>query len=98
MIRIEWDPVKATSNERKHEIQFEDAMHVFNDPNALFEQDRSDEGGESRWQAIGSAGGVAVLLVAHAVRGDQGSEVIRLISARRATTKERKRYEEETGY
>ena len=39
-----------------------------------------------------------VLQVAHAIRGVQGSEVIRLISARRATTKERKRYEEETGY
>ncbi len=94
MLRFEWDPAKARSNERKHGMAFEDAMHVFEDPNALFEQDRFDETGELRWQAVGSAGGVVVLLVAHTVRMDDEGEVIRLISARRATRKERKRYED----
>ena len=42
MIRFEWNPVKAQTNERKHGVTFEDAMHVFDDPYALFEQDRSD--------------------------------------------------------
>ena len=69
-------------------------MHVFEDPNALFDQDWTDETGELRWQALGLAGGVALLLVAHTVRGAHGDEVIRLISARRATPGERKRYEE----
>ena len=94
MIRFEWDAVKARANQRKHRISFEDAMHVFDDPYALFEQDRSDEAGEPRWQALGLAGGVAVLLVAHTVGEEGQDEVIRLISARRATRKERYRYEQ----
>ena len=69
-------------------------MHVFEDPHALFEQDRTGEGGELRWQALGLAGGVAVLLVAHTVRVEAEGEVIRLISGRRATRKERHRYEQ----
>jgi uncharacterized protein len=94
MLLFEWDPVKARSNQRKHHIRFEDGMHVFEDPNALFEPDRSDEMGELRWHALGLAEGVALLLVAHTVREASGSEVVRLISARRATRKERNRYEE----
>jgi len=43
-------------------------MHVFDDPWALFEQDRADETGALRWQALGLAGGILVLLVAHTVR------------------------------
>jgi uncharacterized DUF497 family protein len=48
MIRFEWDSVKAQTNQRKHGVSFEDAMHVFEDPYALFEQDRTDEAGELR--------------------------------------------------
>ncbi len=92
MVRFEWDPAKARANRQKHGVSFEDAMHVFEDPHALFEQDRVAESGEPRWQAIGLVEGIAVLLVAHAVR-DEG-EVVRLISARRATRKERSRYEQ----
>lgn len=50
MIRFEWDPVKARINQRKHGVNFEDAMHVFDDPCALFEQDRADETAALRWQ------------------------------------------------
>ena len=89
MIRFEWDAVKARTNQRKHGVTFEDAMHVFEDPYALFEQDRTDESGEPRWQALGLAGGVLLLLVAHAVREEGQDELIRLISARQATRKER---------
>ena len=94
MIRFEWDPVKARTNQRKHGVAFEDAMHVFDDPHALFEQDRIGEGGEPRWQAIGLAGGVVLLLVAHTVREEGPDELIRLISARRANREEGKRYDE----
>ena len=69
-------------------------MHVFEDACALLEQDRTGEAGELRWQALGLAGGVTVLLVAHTVREEGEDEVIRLISARQATRKERKRYEQ----
>ncbi len=69
-------------------------MHVFEDPYALFERDRAGEGGEQRWQAVGLAGGVVLLLVAHTVREEGVDAVIRIISARRATRKERNRYDE----
>lgn len=88
------DPVKARANRRKHVVSFEDAIHVFEDPQALFEKDRTDEAGETRWHAIGLAGGVAVLLVVHTVREEGDDEIIRLVSARRATRKERNRYEQ----
>jgi hypothetical protein len=93
MLRFEWDPVKARSNQRKHGVSFEDAMHVFQDPCALSEQDRIEDG-ERRWQTIGLAGGVVLLLVAHLVREEGPAEIVRIISARRATRKEHIRYEQ----
>ena len=74
-------------------MRFEDALLVFADPYALAEQDRW-EGGELRWQTLGLAGGIVLLLVAHSVRNEQEGEIIRIISARRAVRKERKRYDE----
>jgi uncharacterized DUF497 family protein len=93
MIRFEWDATKARSNARKHGVHFEDAMLVFADPYALAEQDRVEDG-EPRWRTLGLAGGIPVLLVVHTVRDRQEDEVIRIISARRATREERKRYDE----
>jgi len=93
MLRFEWGPVKARINQRKHGVNFEDAMRVFEDPDARFEQDRMDEAGELRWQAI-LVGNAVVLLVAHTVREEGEDDVIRLISARRATRKETHRYEQ----
>lgn len=90
---FEWDPDKARLNRKKHGIAFEDAIHVFADPHALFEQNRVDESGEVRWHAHGLAAGVAVILVVHTMREEE-EDVIRLISARLATKKERSRYEE----
>lgn len=93
MIWFEWDESKARSNARKHGLRFEDAALVFDDPYALAEQDRL-AGGELRWQTLGLAGGIVLLLVAHTVRDEQEDEIIRIISARKATRKERKRYDE----
>jgi uncharacterized DUF497 family protein len=93
MVWFEWDAAKAKSNERKHGVRFDDAMHVFADPYALIEQDRV-EGDELRWQTIGLAGGVVLLLVAHTLRDEGPDEIIRIISARRAVGKEVKRYDE----
>ena len=76
---------------RKHGVAFDDAIAVFTDPFAMMSQDRI-EGGELRWQ--GMVGGYPVLLVAHTVgEDDDGAEIIRIISARAADRKERKRYE-----
>jgi|SRR5271154_4719922 len=93
---FEWDDAKAETNRRKHGISFEIAKHVFADPDALVEQDRV-EGGELRWQTIGTVDGVLLLLVAHSVEfgEDELDETIRIISARRANRRERKRYEKE---
>jgi hypothetical protein len=93
MVRFEWDEAKAKSNERKHGVRFDDAMLAFADPFALVEQDRI-EGGELRWQTLGLVGGVVLLLVAHTVRGEAEDEIIRIISARKASRKERERYDE----
>lgn len=91
---FEWDDRKADSNFRKHGIRFEEAARVFEDPFARSEQDRI-ENGEQRWQTLGLVGGCLLLLVAHTLHfEDQGIEVVRIISARRADRKERKRYEQ----
>lgn len=93
-IRFEWDAAKAQSNLQKHRVSFAVASRVFADPFALVEQDRI-ENGERRWQTLGAADGCLLLLVAHTVRDDEdGTEVIRIVSARRAEPKERKRYEQ----
>jgi hypothetical protein len=75
------------------------AVQVFRDPLRLTRQDRIEDGQE-RWQTLGVVHGVTVLLVAHTITEDEAEgeavEVIRIISARRATPRERKRYEQET--
>jgi len=98
-IRFTWDATKNRSNQKKHDgIAFEEAAHVFRDPFRLTRQDRIEDG-EERWQTIGVVHGVTVLLVAHTIttEDDNGEpiEEIRIISARRATPKERKHYEHE---
>ncbi|MGF1613670.1 MAG: BrnT family toxin [Gammaproteobacteria bacterium] len=95
-IRFEWDQTKADNNLRKHRVSFETATRVFADPFALCVQDRI-ESRERRWQTLGRVEGDLLLLVAHTVCADEeGVEVIRILSARRADPKERKRYEQET--
>jgi len=90
---FEWDEAKAASNLRKHGIQFEKAVAVFEDPFSITEQDRIEDG-EYRWQTVGMAGGALLLLVAHTINtGDDTIEIIRIISARKANKKERARYE-----
>lgn len=90
---FEWDEQKADVNLRKHGIRFEDAARVFDDPLAVTDQDRI-ENGEQRWQTVGMADGYLLLLVAHTVRfEDEGIEVVRIISARRVDRAERRRYE-----
>lgn len=87
-----WDKQKAASNLQKHHVSFELAMRVFADPFALTVQDRI-ENGEYRWQTIGIVEGCLILLVAHTILESNDSEIIRIISARRADSKERQRYE-----
>ena len=98
MLRFEWDASKSDSNWRKHRVRFEDAMLLFADPDALVEEDHSSE--EMRWRILGSSGtgnlsGTAVLLLAvYTSREQNEDEIIRIISGRKATRRERKRYGE----
>lgn len=90
--RFEWDETKNRSNQYKHRISFETASLVFSDPFALAALERV-ENGEERWQTIGTVHGTVIILVAHTVRFEHQSEIIRVISARKATSYERRRYE-----
>ena len=88
-----WDSTKNDSNRRKHGISFETAVLVFEDPLHLSRQDRFEQG-EARWQTLGMAAGVVLLLVAHTWQDEgNGEEHIRIISARRANRQERTIYE-----
>ena len=96
-VRFTWDDFKNRSNQTKHDgISFQIAARVFLDPLRLTRQDRV-EGNEERWQTIGIVNGVVLLLVAHTIvefgPDDEQIEEIRIISARRATPRERKHYE-----
>lgn len=62
-----WDEAKNKDNQRKHGISFEAAQLVVDDPLHISRQDRI-ENGEERWQTLGFADGVVLLLVAHVVR------------------------------
>ena len=81
---IEWDEKKNQKNQAKHRVSFEVAQQVFDDPHHLSVQDRH-EGGEERWQTLGLVGRIVVLMVAHSYRERGVGEVIRIISARKAT-------------
>jgi uncharacterized DUF497 family protein len=98
-VRFEWDEAKNLSNQRKHDgVSFEEARQVFADPLHISVQDRI-ENGERRWQSIGSVRGFMILVVAHTLTEEDAEgelvEIIRIISARRATPRERRRYENE---
>ena len=92
-MRFVWDRHKNRQNLAKHKVSFETAALVFDDPFCVTRFDRIADG-EERWQTLGLAGGVAVLIVAHGEQKTGGEEVIRIISARKATPHERKIYEE----
>lgn len=92
MLQFEWDDRKNSVNEKKHGVDFETAQLVFDDPFcATFVERIVDE--EQRWHAIGSVENLIILVVAHTYRGD----VIRIISARPASSHERRLYAEAAG-
>jgi uncharacterized DUF497 family protein len=92
-MNFEWDERKNRGNRAKHGVSFEAATLVFEDPHAIGVQDHTEEG-EERWRTVGLSAGVVVLLVVHTNREEGGEEYVRIISARKATPRERKAYEE----
>jgi len=89
-LRFEWDPDKAAVNLRKHRVGFEEASTVFGDPLSITILDPERGEGEFRYVLIGQSQRRRVLVVCHTERG----ETIRIVSARRASRREKNEYEE----
>lgn len=89
----EWDAQKARQNQLKHGVSFEEAMTAFLDEWARLVPDPDHSDGEDRFVLLGMSESGRLLVVCHTYRRDDDS--IRLISARRATPRERKSYEEQ---
>ena len=90
MITFEWDSAKARANERKHGVSFEEAQSVFYDDFARQFYDPESSEAEDRFLMLGMSNRARVLLVCHCERS---GDVIRIISARKATRDERTYYE-----
>jgi uncharacterized protein len=91
-LRTEWDPRKSEANRRKHGIDFEFASRVFYDPLRQLDLE-GDEHGEIRWRTIGEIDGV-LYVVSHTIREEGEEETHRIVTARRATPRDREAFEE----
>jgi len=89
---FEWDPNKNESNIKKHGVSFEEAVLVFKDKNALSLFDKAHSREEERWITIGVIPVFSILLVVHTYRIKNHKETLRIISARKATKKEKSQY------
>jgi uncharacterized DUF497 family protein len=89
-LRFEWDPGKATLNFKKHGVSFDEARTVFFDERARLIDDPDHSDGEDRFILLGLSSAMRVVLVCHCLRGDD--QLIRIISARKATPRESKSY------
>jgi hypothetical protein len=89
-MECEWDAKKADANYRKHGVSFEEAATALADDLSVTGADPDHSGGESRFVTLGVSSSGRLLVVAHTERG----EVLRIISARLATKRERRIYEE----
>lgn len=91
-MNYEWNLIKEKLNIAKHAVTFDEAKSVFGDEYGLvlFDEDHSDD--EERFLLLGMSGKDRILLVVHCYKE---CDTIRIISARKATTKERKQYKEQ---
>lgn len=89
-IRFEWDPNKAKINVKKHGVTFKEAQSVFQDPEALVIDDPDHSQEEERFIILGLSQKANLLVVCHCYR--ESDNVIRIISARKATTTETEQY------
>ena len=89
-LRFEWDPGKATLNFKKHGVSFDEARTVFFDERARLIDDPDHSDGEDRFILLGLSSAMRVVLVCHCLRGED--QLIRIISARKATPRESKSY------
>ena len=91
---FEWDPIKARENLRKHRISFDRAAEVFLDPLAISIADEEHSEPEERWVSLGKDRRGSVLILIHTFLEVSAEECkIRIISARKATKREKRQYE-----
>jgi uncharacterized DUF497 family protein len=93
-MKITWDQNKNLQNQKKHGVRFEDALTVFDDPLQLSILDQRMDAIEDRWVTVGGVAKLVVIVVVHTYMSLAGEELIRIISARKATRKERRQYED----
>jgi len=91
MLRFDWSPAKARANLKKHPVTFEEAQSVFYDEYARQFFDKEHSSHEERFILLGMSNQLRVLVVCHCERAD--GDTLRIISARKATSKERSFYE-----
>lgn len=91
-LRFEWDSRKAAENHEKHGVSFHEAVTVFEDEHARLRSDPDHSKEEDRFVILGLSSQLRHLVVVHCYREDD--EVIRVISARRATRREVRQYKE----
>ena len=89
-MRFAWDEAKAVENWHKHGVSFEEASTVFADENGRLKHDPDHSQEEDRFLLLGFSAKLRLLIVCHAYR--ENDEVIRIISARKATPNERRQY------
>jgi len=89
-LQFEWDSKKSQSNNKKHGITFEEASTIFRDPLSITIPDPAHSIGEDRFITIGTSVNEKLIVVVHIDRND----IIRIISARKATRNERRQYEQ----
>jgi uncharacterized DUF497 family protein len=92
-MKFEWDENKNRINKEKHDISFEEAKEVFDDALHISKLDYRFNYFEERWITIGSTSKHKILVVVNLFFSEDGEEIIRIISARKANTKERQIYE-----
>jgi hypothetical protein len=93
-VKYEWNDKKAKSNKVKHGVAFDEATSIFDDPFHLSVFDKRYDDYEERWITIGLTSKDRVIVVAHVYFFDEdGNELMRIISARKSTKKEREQYE-----
>jgi uncharacterized DUF497 family protein len=92
MLRFEWDETKNRANRRKHGIWFEEALSVFDDKNARLFYDPEHSENEERFLLLGMNSAERILVVVHCYR--ESDSLVRIISARKATRRESRFYEE----
>ena len=91
-MKFEWNKNKEKLNIKKHKVTFEQASYVFADKFALNKFDEKHSENEDRWIILGKSLNETLLLVVHTFRDNNNEEFIRIISARKATKKEKQTY------